>query len=200
MTFAEFAAAHGLSITAQNVPFRFPADGVTDSQWNATAIHFAATIWREIEGGKIPAWQGCYSVGEFHAIQWAKELARRTSESRIAGGVGNMFAAARLSRESVLRIGQNPRQESVADSEVRQGAIALYREKAPLDVAGVLESLQIDCQGIDGATFEQWAGDLGFDTDSRRALAIFELCRATARNLSAALGADLFAEFMSIEP
>lgn len=50
----------------------------------------------------------------------------------------------------------------------------LREPKAPT-AASVLHSLLLDAQALE-QSFSDWAGDLGFDTDSRKALSTYEAC------------------------
>lgn len=191
MTFEQFATAQELTMTAQSVPFRFPApaDPNTESPWHKDALHFAVAIWKGAGVSKIPLWQGCYSVGPAHPEQWAKGL-----------NASELFKVG-LNAAQVKNMASTPWQrETVESSETRARVTELYRAAAPLELAGVLESLQCDISGIEGATFADWAADIGADTDSRSALATFEQCRAIYYQMSAALGADDFATFQQIEP
>lgn len=54
----------------------------------------------------------------------------------------------------------------------------------------VMYSILQDASAIDSPTFEDWAGDLGYDTDSRKAEAIYRKCVGTGLKLRAALGED----------
>lgn len=65
---------------------------------------------------------------------------------------------------------------------LRQGK---WIHKVP-KVADVLYCLLSDAQGAD-QPFEDWASDYGFDSDSRKALAIYETCVATHKALRAGL-------------
>lgn len=47
----------------------------------------------------------------------------------------------------------------------------------------VMYSLIQDTQGIEGETFESWADNYGFDTDSRKAERTFNACKAQAAEL-----------------
>lgn len=58
------------------------------------------------------------------------------------------------------------------------------------DTRNVLYSLASDCDVLDAGGFEQWAGDLGYDTDSRKAEAIYRACLEIALKLRAGLGED----------
>lgn len=51
------------------------------------------------------------------------------------------------------------------------------------DGADVFGSLLMDTSDVEGETFENWADNLGFDTDSRKAERIFEACQKTLLNL-----------------
>ncbi len=56
--------------------------------------------------------------------------------------------------------------------------------------ADVVESV-LSSQGADEQSFEEWCGDFGYDTDSRKALATFKACRVEARAVRRLLGDDL---------
>lgn len=55
-------------------------------------------------------------------------------------------------------------------------------------------SLVMDCDVLDAGGFENWAGDLGFDPDSRKAESIYRLCLELALAMRAALGDSGMAE------
>lgn len=59
----------------------------------------------------------------------------------------------------------------------------------------VLENLQCDARSADRTTFEDFCGEFGYDTDSRKAEQIFRACQDTCAKLSAFFGAD-FDAFM----
>ena len=58
---------------------------------------------------------------------------------------------------------------------------------APL-LTEVLYSLVMDSDVLDAGTFEQWAGDLGYDTDSRKAENIYRACLENALRLRVMIG------------
>jgi hypothetical protein len=69
------------------------------------------------------------------------------------------------------------------------------------DVASVLDSLRSDAQSTDNARdFEDWASDLGYDTDSRKAETTWRACVECARKLRFMLGDVAYAELMDCEP
>jgi hypothetical protein len=48
----------------------------------------------------------------------------------------------------------------------------------------------MDASGVDRGDFEEWADDLGYDPDSRKANATWKICQRQAKKLEAFLGAD----------
>lgn len=56
------------------------------------------------------------------------------------------------------------------------------------ELASVLSSLVSDASAIDYNCFEDWASDMGYDTDSRSAEAIYRACLETGLKLRNALG------------
>lgn len=58
------------------------------------------------------------------------------------------------------------------------------------ELADVLHSLASDSDVLDCGSFEEWAGNLGYDTDSRKAEAIYRACLEIALKLRNALGED----------
>ena len=64
-----------------------------------------------------------------------------------------------------------------------------HREPPKCD--DVLANLCMDASGYDNArTFEEWAGEYGYDTDSRKAEAMYRLVAEGAKALRQLLGAD----------
>lgn len=61
------------------------------------------------------------------------------------------------------------------------------------EAAEVLDCLASDSSGVDNARgFDDWASDLGYDTDSRKALETFEACERQAVALKKFLGPELY--------
>lgn len=58
----------------------------------------------------------------------------------------------------------------------------------------VLYSLMMDASAIDYATFEEWAGEYGYDTDSRKAESIYRDCLEISLKLRAMLGDEKLAK------
>lgn len=77
-----------------------------------------------------------------------------------------------------------------------QGA-AFTSDPAMVDV---LDCLASDASGVESARgFEDWCGDFGYDTDSRKAEATYRACRKQWASLQRLLGADLAAELLAAE-
>jgi hypothetical protein len=61
----------------------------------------------------------------------------------------------------------------------------------------VLDCLASDSSGIDNArSFEDWAGEYGYDTDSRKAEKIYNVCVKQAAKLKAFLGDSLYEKLL----
>lgn len=65
-------------------------------------------------------------------------------------------------------------------------------------LADVLSSLLSDASNAD-TTFEDWCGDFGYDTDSRKALATYLACQDIRAHVLALLGRELFDELQGLE-
>jgi hypothetical protein len=62
---------------------------------------------------------------------------------------------------------------------------------------GVLSCLASDSSSIENAnSFEDWAGEFGYDTDSRTAEKTFKTCQKQAEKLKNFLGEDLYKELL----
>lgn len=68
----------------------------------------------------------------------------------------------------------------------------------PPTLADVLDCLASDASGYDQAagSFEEWASDLGYDADSRKAEKTFRAVEKQARDLKALLGAEAYEELL----
>lgn len=69
----------------------------------------------------------------------------------------------------------------VADDRLKRGKPVIPK------AASVLHSLVLDADAI-GQSFNDWAGDLGYDTDSRKALETFLACQENGVKLRRILG------------
>ena len=67
----------------------------------------------------------------------------------------------------------------------------------PPTLEDVLDCLASDSAGVENArSFEDWAAEYGYDTDSRKAEKTYCLCRDQAEQLKALLGPDSYAQLL----
>jgi hypothetical protein len=79
-----------------------------------------------------------------------------------------------------------------------KGGLAV-RATAP-EVGDVLNSLSLDASALD-QSFDDWCGDFGYDTDSRKAERTYTACRDLAYKLQRLLGNAAFQELRNdVEP
>lgn len=66
------------------------------------------------------------------------------------------------------------------------------------EFASVLHSLALDAEVLNHRNFESWAGDYGYDSDSRAAEKIYQLCLGQALALRNGLGESLLAKLQDV--
>jgi hypothetical protein len=67
----------------------------------------------------------------------------------------------------------------------------------PPSLADVLDCLASDAAGYENAqSFEDWAGEYGYDTDSRKAYRIYETVKEQALELQAVLGGEAYEQLL----
>ncbi|MFA5377545.1 MAG: hypothetical protein WC455_17470 [Dehalococcoidia bacterium] len=72
-----------------------------------------------------------------------------------------------------------------------------YGIKEDPTAAGVIDCLASDAVGVENArSFEDWASEYGYATDSRRAERLFKICEMQAKKLRSFLGDDLYEELL----
>jgi len=65
------------------------------------------------------------------------------------------------------------------------------------EVDAVLDCLAMESMGAEGVTFEAWAWEYGYDTDSRKAEKVYKACAASARKLKRLLKeAEIYDELL----
>jgi len=80
--------------------------------------------------------------------------------------------------------------------EVKGVVEQLFRASRP-DAEGLLNSLMLD-SSFEGS-FEEWAREYGYDTDSRKAFDVYQACLNNRSKLIGLLGTKLFNELMQCE-
>lgn len=134
------------------------------SEWDKSAVHFQYVLTI----GRTTR-TGEFSAGSAHPDRWIDEN------------------PSMLVRQAVRRDG--PKWRRLA---INAGLLEAERAKFRPEAVDIFGSLLSDADG-DLSSFEEWCGNLGYDTDSRKALAAFESCQKTAAALRAMLG-DRFDE------
>jgi len=79
-----------------------------------------------------------------------------------------------------------------------EAAKAGFLLKVNPTLADVLYCLLSDANGVE-QTFEEWASDLGYDSDSRKALKTYMACQKTRAALLKMFGSKLFEKLASLE-
>ena len=90
--------------------------------------------------------------------------------------------------KSMLRSGQKNGYDACRAD--RSDAVFAKPLPAP-SIADVLSCLLLDASAIDAGTFEEWASECGYDTDSRKAEVTYRECVDHGLKLRAMLGDDL---------
>lgn len=86
------------------------------------------------------------------------------------------------------------REDYIRSGEYSQGSAVMGSPT----LEDILQSLRCDVSNMP-CDFEDWAGDFGYDTDSRRAYSMYEECYNTYGQLEDNLGREVFQEFMRCE-
>lgn len=79
-------------------------------------------------------------------------------------------------------------QAHIVDRECETGRNQTNNTAIRPDAANVLYSLVMDSSVLDAGSFEEWAGEYGYDTDSRKAESIYHACLAIALKLRNGIG------------
>lgn len=177
MTITEFLAKYPLTITATSIPSRSGASH--DLKWEAD--HWRLTI--ACPGTARKAFSCEYSTGIGHRV-FSAALALRHGVSSDARALGY--------RDGKRYNG--PMDRSLKGREVHALCMAIV---AP-SLETVLESLSLDASCAD-QTFHDWCADMGYDTDSRKALDTYMVCQQIATDLRALLGYAGMTDLQSVE-
>lgn len=182
-SFEKFIKDNELTMQAQHVSTR-----PDSSVWADYMIHFHVII----RNTNTVVWSGFYSVGKAYPQIWAREGCKIPSTGRADSIARHAY------RWIDNKNGLLTKKISVRDKENWRVITSRYTKHAPLEISNVLESLQMDSLDWE-LTFEDWADNLGYDSDSRRAEKIFKACQDTAKNLRASLGIEQFERLLALE-
>jgi hypothetical protein len=176
-TLAEFIADCNLSVEVSSVPenpHMVRAD--EEKPWEADHWFFTLKTARR-------QMSGYYSKGAGHR-KYSRAVALRVYGYYGAG--------------SPFRDGDSyPMRPTIFEAEFRRAFIA-----APPTVQEVVACLMSDAQSVHyAATFEDWAAEFGYDTDSRTAHKTYKIVMRQTQKLRAMLGNAWFTELMeNVEP
>lgn len=98
-----------------------------------------------------------------------------------AGGANSMLRATAIEIET--ETGKRAVRSSLSADGFRASSQSIHPE-----AASVIASLVMDSSVLDSGCFEEWASELGYDTDSRNAEAIYRACLEIALKMRAAIG------------
>lgn len=184
-TFTEWGKRMGWTAEFSAVNSR-PNDS---SDWSKDALHFAYTL---LDDKRNPVVTGFYSVGSAHPGTWAKKSDAACREL----GIRSPGYLVRNAVRELNSKGLNPR--SVYAESLRAPIITAFKAAAPIPLGQLLESLHCDISSAD-QSFEDWCGDFGMDTDSRKAHKMYEICRDTFFAMRRAMPAGEFDNFLNLQ-
>lgn len=150
--------------------------------WDKRAFHFEVIV--TIDDQAI--YSGPYSVGHGVVVDWLKR-----NKPRMCKGMFNLGAGMTIADSETLEALRINSIQGKSTYHGFGGSIPGFLPVYMPDVSDVLESLFMDAVGIDAFTsFEDWAGDMGVDTDSIRWKRVFQSCHDTAMKLRAIFGTE----------
>ncbi len=173
----QLADVYGITMDADFVPF-------SQSRNAKATTAMGHKVWRSLNWKVTLKHSGRafiltdYSAGEGHAPASKKIKGRATSDQRDA-----------INWE--LENGYEAKTGSYT------GHFMKGKKLLP-DLADVLYSFVVDYNVLDYATYEDWAGDLGYSPDSREGEKIYRLCIEHALKFRAAFGESGMAELQNL--
>jgi len=173
MTHAQAALdAHKLTVTSVFVPFsqsRNKNDEGPSLNWRVTLLR---------DGREVLTTD--YGAGAGHCPAYG---ARAVSVDRLR----------RVSRNEAIRAECENGFEATG---LQSSGVALVNRKMPIlpSPTDVVYSLVSDSSVLDSGRFEEWASELGYDEDSRKAEKIYRDCLDLALKLRAGLGESVLSE------
>lgn len=164
-TLHECIARLGLTVRADFVPFsksRNAGDKVRSLNWIVTLVRNGRDILTTD-----------YMAGTGHCPAHSAPV-------KLAGNPRSLLRAQAIERET---------ETGVATTFAAHG-LAMLQRGAPInpDAASVVHCLIMDADVLDYRNFEEWAGEVGFDPDSRKAEATYKACMEIALSLRNGLG------------
>ncbi len=182
-------AALGLTISAEFVPFsqsRNAKPREDGKVWRSLNWRVTLLKWpTHSDGNGKPILTTDYGAGEAHCPA-------HKNPQRFAPGQGSANVDKRANDQRIIwECEHGMRAGHCSDSAVGNGwhvsAMKPVRKIEP-DACDVIASLVMDSDVLDAGTFEEWAGDLGYDADSRKAEATYRACLEIALKLRNGIG------------
>lgn len=167
-TLPEIAARLGFTLSVDAGPAAKSEKHGDGGEWE----HLAYTVTLSRNGRKVKTLE--YKLGAGHVKRETLEALRRSTDQGL-----DTLTLNTMIRQPHARHANMTYYRTILEAAAKRGKVAPT-------VADVLHSMLLDgAAHLDSLTFEEWAGEFGYDTDSRRALAMFEACcdegRAIAR-------------------
>jgi hypothetical protein len=176
MTFQEFAMACGITVHASH----FSETWESKHEFGK-ATHYRYDVSLIEAGGRVHG-PFEWSIGEGIFDRWAKEH-----------GPGLYLGNTRENR-SILSLA--PRSDAAAQYRAEPKVRGAYQPEP----SEILECLASDAQSVQNAgSFEEWARDLGYDPDSRKAEHAYRACQECALALQRWLGLERYAVLLECE-
>ena len=84
------------------------------------------------------------------------------------------------------------RECELGKAQTQNSRLQMFSESAPIkpDHVSVIWSLVTDSDVLEHSSFEEWASNFGYETDSRKAESIYRACLEIALKLKAGIGND----------
>lgn len=171
----------GLSVRSKFVPFSQSRNAKADAMPTERTLNWKVTLVRRIVRGDgkarfVDVLETDYQAGIGHCPSYRQ------------GMRWTLHNSALIEAETETGFEHKPSQYEQRVSPVMVRPSRAIKPE-PL---GVIASLMLDCDVLDHASFEDWAGEFGYDPDSRNAEAIYQTCLAHALRINNALAHDDF--------
>lgn len=166
-TLAECIARLGLTVSAEFVPFSQSRNAKPDARPGERSLNWRVTL--KHNGRDVLTTD--YSAGIGHCPAY-KASARRL------GNANSLLRAQFIEWET-----ENGKESHTNEFQRPYGIKPILP-----DSSDVIYSLVSDSDVLDCSTFEEWAGNLGYDPDSRKAEAIYRACLEIALKLRNSIG------------
>ena len=167
---------------------------------NKARHEFIATLDLEYKAKFVPFSQSRNKAGKHPSLNWIVTLSKGNQALQADYMQGCAHLPEYKHAESNLRwhagyvaracqLGKYIPRVTYERANAHFGWIGGIKIPAPL-LRDVLYSLSMDSDVLNAGTFEEWAGDFGYDLDSRNAEKIYRACLDNALKLRAMLGND----------